>query len=127
MNDNRLDAENDFQRWLLSEFSDKQILSIALHGCDRGTPGIAYFEQTSEIYNNLKNILWEILVAEKKRKAPGKMMLEWFAVETCKCAIPGSYTNDDGDITRPEKFEQRVVWYCARLEAKNIVRERELS
>ncbi len=109
---------------MLATYADGEIRNIAQRGCDRGTRGLAYYEHTCEIYRQFKDALWQMLAAEKRARAPGKLLLEWFAQETCNSAIPGSYTNDDGDMVSAEKFEQRVVWYCARLTARAILADR---
>lgn len=111
---------DNLESWLRAHYSLERIAIIAERGCDRGTLGVSYYSQTSPVYEQFKEELWRMLADEKRRVAPGKMMLEWFALETCKSAIPGSFTNDDGDIILPEKFEQRVVWYCIRMLAKKI-------
>ncbi len=101
-----------FRAWMLDNLSH-DLETIAKHGYDGGVSGLAYYRETSALYDAYQEEIWAI-VAEDAEASGNPNILAFIA------AIKGAK-----QVTNEDTFKNFLLWYAVEKEAKAIVKEKE--
>ena len=98
---------NSFKDWMTNHFSNKELADIANFGCASGFHGLIYYSETTTLYQQYKDDIWE-LVTDATELYGYKSSMEFLA------SLHGSLIDD------ADQFENLLVWFAAEQIAWQI-------
>lgn len=92
-----------FEAWMKQQYSHNQLADIANHGCAAGWPGLTYYSETTELYEQYKESIWVLLQEHADESGYGSVM-EML-----------SQGNSSASCVDPMTFENHLVWFASEL------------
>ena len=104
-----------FREWLLEQEKNESfsLKEMALYGCQNGFSGLIYYNETSELYDNYQDDIWEINQSYAEDMG-WNSALDLFA----------GYSPSKEFVTTLSMFKNTMVWSAAEILAQLIVSER---
>ena len=90
-----------FKDWMLDQYSHNELADIANHGCMSGFSGLIYYSETTTLYNEYKDDIWEMVAQD----------VEDFGYKS-DIGFIDSFTGAQ-NVTGADQFENLLVWYAA--------------
>jgi len=103
--------ERTLKEWIVDSMTEKQIREINVYGIDVGWGGLAEYADTSHLYANFKQEIWESLVEETKAVGcanPIELIAETFDKEKLD------------KIETADQFENLLFWHLMEKRVKEI-------
>lgn len=103
---------NTFKEWMLSNFSRDELADMCRHGANVGWHGLIYYSETTKLYQQYKDEIWEMLYedAESFGMSPIELINNF---QTAK------------SVTNADQFENLLIWYGAEKIAYDTVENNE--
>ena len=102
------ESEN-FEEWMKANLDKDEIRGLAEHGADAGWPGLTYYSDTCELYDQFKSEIWEALVQDSEEFG-------------CKCVFEFMTSfREAPSVLTVESFKNLMTWYIAERTARKLV------
>ena len=101
---------SSFRQWVLDQFNWNQIQDMAEHGVHSGLPGLSGLAQTTQLYEQFEDEVWEMLEDISEENGFDDVITYLNAM------------NAEGMITTPGQFKQLCVWLVAQEYAAGVVK-----
>jgi len=107
------DEYKNFEAWMRANLDKDEISGLANHGADAGWPGLTYYSETCELYEQFKIEIWDALDEDS-------------AMLGCKNVFEmmSNFAEAYG-VTSADSFENLMTWYMAERTARRIADEVE--
>lgn len=102
-----------FKEWMEAQFDHDQLNDIVNHGVNGGFSGLIYYSETTALYQQYKDEVWEILYDEAE--ALGISILEMLAQLQLGKKASTAY-----------QFENFLIWFAAEKIAYDVVCKEEV-
>lgn len=99
---------NTFEEWLRETLEPTSIEDLAQYGADTGWPGLSYYSDTVELYNEYSEEIWDAL-ADDAEDFGHDHPLELVAT------FGGAK-----DVYSATQFKNLLVWYMAERTARRL-------
>ena len=102
--------EKTFKQWMQEQFDHDELKDMVNHGVNNGFSGLIYYSETTALYQQYKDEIWDILYEESE--AFGVSILEMLA-----------QTRLGKDAATAYQFENFLVWFAAENIARDLTPE----
>jgi len=98
---------NSFKKWLLKNFEHNELVDIANYGAQNGFHGLIYYSETTKLYRQYKENIWDMLYEDADSQ--GLTVTE----------LIDSF-NGSKNVNNEDQFENLLVWYAAEKVAWEV-------
>ncbi len=94
------------KEWMMQQFDKDELMDICSYGCISGYPGLIYYSETTELYREYEDEIWEMLQEDA----------DSFGCSSIAELI--ATFNGAKDANNRDQFENLLVWYAAERIAR---------
>ena len=110
----------DFKEFLTDEenglgYDDDHLKDIVNHGCSCGFSGITYYIETTEIYNDYEDQIWDLLEETSESFGHGHPL-----------ELIASF-NGAKDVHGDDQFKNLLVWFAVEETARQILSDKGIE